>query len=364
MKRACAMPLGAEGRPVRSAWLAAWLKACLALLAVSASAHEVRPAYLRIEAAESTQGAAAERAPVERYNVLWKQPLTAGRLLGLTPVFPDGCEPTPAALDAAGNALARRFTLVCEQGLRGGTVAIDGLEATLTDVMLHVTLADGTRLSHLLKPTSPSFVVGEDRAAPLLAHLSLGIEHLLFGIDHVLFVVALLFFLPVGAGGRGLGKLVKTITAFTVAHSVTLGVSALGWLRVPQAPVEAVIALSIVFLAVERLRAVPRRAALPTVTAEHTWVVAFVFGLLHGFGFAGALADIGLPRENLLAALFLFNVGVEIGQLAVVAVGLGVVWALARARIQPPRHVALAPLYAIGAFAAYWFVARTAAIVA
>lgn len=330
-----------------------------AALAAGALAHEVRPAYLRIEAAP-----AAERAesgePAERYDVLWKQPLASGRLLPLAPVFPDGCEATPAATDAAtAGALVRRFTLVCPRGLRGGTVAVDGLQGTITDVMLHVTLADGTRLAHLLKPAAPAFVVGGDGGASVLAHLTLGIEHLLFGFDHILFVVALLYFVPASPRRRRIRKLVQTVTAFTVAHSVTLGVSALGWLTVPQAPVEAVIALSILFLVVEKLR-----GAANTLTANHTWVVAFAFGLLHGFGFAGALADIGLPRDAVLASLFLFNVGVEIGQLAVVAAGLALAWLPSAVGVRVPPTVAYAPLYAIGVLSAYWFVARTVAIVA
>ena len=341
---------------------------CAAALAAGALAHEVRPAYLRIEAvsaAESRETAAGGETAkssetAERYDVLWKQPLAAGRLLPLAPVFPDGCEASPAGTDAAtAGALARRFTLVCPRGLRGGTVAIDGLQGTITDVMLHVTLADGTRYARLLKPAAPAFVVGGDGGASVLAHLTLGIEHLLFGFDHILFVVALLFFVPASPRRRRIRKLVQTVTAFTVAHSVTLGVSALGWLTVPQAPVEAVIALSILFLVVEKLRGTAN-----TITANHTWVVAFAFGLLHGFGFAGALADIGLPRDAVLASLFLFNVGVEIGQLAVVAAGLALAWLPGAVGVRVPPAVAYAPLYAIGVLSAYWFVARTVAIVA
>ena len=322
----------------------------MALLAATAAAHEVRPAYLRIAAAGE------EQADAQRYDVFWKQPLG---LAHLTPRFPESCEAVPAGVDArTPGALARRYTLTCEAGLRGGAVAVDGLAGTITDVLLQVTLADGTRVSSLLTPASPSVVIGGSGGAPVFAHLRLGVEHLLFGYDHILFVVALMFFLPSRPGRTRVAKLVKTVTAFTVAHSVTLGVSALGWLKMPQAPVEAVIALSILFLAVEKLR-----GSEGTLTASHTWVVAFAFGLLHGFGFAGALANIGLPRENVLAALFLFNVGVEIGQLAVVAAGLALAWLLTAAHIRLPRQVVQAPLYAIGTLSAYWFVARTAAIV-
>ncbi len=337
------------------------LACCVALLAATAGAHELRPAYLRIAALgedghEVDAEASERKAGAQRYDVFWKQPLG---LTHLTPRFPDGCEAAPAGVAArTPGALARRYALTCKAGLRGGEVAVDGLAGTITDVLLQVTLADGTSISSLLTPGSPSVIVGGSGGAPVFAHLRLGVEHLLFGYDHILFVVALMFFLPSRPGRARVAKLVKTVTAFTVAHSITLGVSALGWLQMPQAPVEAVIALSILFLAVEKLR-----GAQGTLTANHTWVVAFAFGLLHGFGFAGALANIGLPRENVLAALFLFNVGVEIGQLAVVAAGLALAWLLTIARIPLPKHVVHAPLYAIGALSAYWFVARTAAIV-
>ena len=145
---------------------------------------------------------------------------------------------------------------------------------------------------------------------------------MLFGFDHILFVIGLMFFISKP------GPLIKTITAFTIAHSITLGLSALELVRLSQAPVEAVIALSILFLAVERLR-----GAEATITARHTWIVAFVFGLLHGFGFAGALADIGLPKGNALWALFLFNLGVEIGQLMIVAAALTVVACVRHAKL-------------------------------
>ena len=313
-----------------------------------AAGHEVRPAYLQISAVAD----AAEESPA--YDVLWKQPLTGGRLLPLVPVFPEGCTVEATGVDAvASAALVRRSRLHCAHGLRGGAVAVDGLAGTITDVMLHVTLADGTQLTQLLKPTAPAAVIGDGGAASVLAYLGLGVEHLLLGFDHILFVLSLLFFVTRPAA------LVKTVTAFTVAHSITLGLAALELARLPAAPVEAVIALSIVFLAVEKLRGGNR-----SLTAEHTWLVAFAFGLLHGFGFAGALADIGLPKDNALWALFLFNVGVEIGQLAIVAVALALLWVLRRTGIRVPPRLVEVPLYASGSIAAYWFVSRAAAIVA
>ena len=321
----------------------------LALLAsasaLPAAGHEVRPAFLRLDAEAAGGGA-------ERYQVLWKTPLTAGRRLPLAPVFPPSCSISKAAVDAvAGDAVVERWQLACPQGLRG-EVAVDGLAATITDVVLHIAFADGARIATVLTPERPALTVGAEEGTDAASYLRLGISHMLFGFDHILFVLALLFFL------QRLGPLVKAVTAFTAAHSITLGLSALALVSLPQAPVEAVIALSIVFLAVEKLR-----GAEDTITVRHTWLVAFAFGLLHGFGFAGALADIGLPKENLLLALLLFNLGVEVGQLAAVGVGLALAWAVAKIVPRLPRQVVLAPLWASGSLAAYWFVSRTAAIV-
>ena len=315
------------------------------LLCAAAGAHEVRPAYLQIVPLAGSDTA---------YDVLWKRPLAGNRLLPLAPVFPARCAVSPAAVDTAtGDALLQRMRLDCPGGLRGATIAIDGLSQGLTDVMLHVALADGTRLSRLLKPASASTVVGASASATTLGYLALGVEHLLLGPDHILFVVSLLFFVARPAA------LIKTVTAFTVAHSITLGLSALELVRLPQTPVEAVIALSILFLVVEKLRPVEH-----SITADHTWLVAFAFGLLHGFGFAGALAELGLPKDDALAALLLFNIGVEVGQLGVVAVALGLVRAVRKTRLDVPAWVVHAPLYASGCVAAYWLVSRTVAMVA
>ena len=316
--------------------------ALLALVAVTGHGHEVRPAYLGI----------TETAP-NTYDVLWKQPLLGDRRLPLEPALPEHCTlELQQVADVQRAALIQRWQADCgELGLVGQRIGIDGLTATLTDVLVNVALADGTAVSRLLRPEAPYFVLEAGQGQAVLGYLVLGIEHLLFGIDHILFVIGLMFFIS------RLGPLVKTITAFTVAHSITLGLSALEVVRLSQAPVEAVIALSILFLAVEKLRGTEG-----TLTARHTWIVAFAFGLLHGFGFAGALADIGLPKAGALWALFLFNVGVEIGQLLIVAAALALLGALRWASITPPKWVTNAPLYGMGAVASYWLVSRTAVI--
>ena len=319
-----------------------------ALVGVCALGHEVRPAYLRIDAVSE-----------ERYDVLWKVPLAGGLELPLAPVFPADCTAIETGLNAvAADALVRRFKLHCPNGLRGGTVAVDGLSNTITDAMLHVALADGTRIAGVLRGAEPALVIDEAASAPVLGYFRLGVDHLLFGFDHILFVLSLLYFLHRPTTWARAKALATAVTAFTVAHSITLGLAALDLVRLPQAPVEAVIALSILFLAVERLRGTQR-----SLTVDHTWIVAFAFGLLHGFGFAGALADIGLPPENLPVALFLFNVGVEAGQLVVVAAALLFIWLLAKVPLTIPQRVVNAPLAISGCLAAYWFVGRTVAIV-
>ena len=304
-------------------------------------AHEVRPAYLEINATGENE-----------YSVIWKQPLLNGRPLSLQPDFPSDCVRSSTRIEALGTeALIERIELQCASSLKGRIVGVSGLTKTLTDVLVRAQLGNGVTTT-LLRPESPTTKLGTGRSAPLASYLRLGIEHLLFGIDHVLFVIGLMFFLD------RIGPLVKTITSFTVAHSLTLGISAIGLVRIPQAPIEAVIALSILFLATEKLR-----GTTDTLVAQRTWLIAFIFGLLHGFGFAGALNDIGLPRENLLLALLLFNLGVELGQLVVVGAALLVAHATSRWFSPTPRMVWQAPVYGMGAIASFWFVSRTASIV-
>ena len=304
-------------------------------------AHEVRPAYLEINATGENE-----------YSVIWKQPLLNGRPLSLQPDFPSDCARSSTRIEALGTeALIERIELQCASSLKGRIVGVSGLTKTLTDVLVRVQLGNGVTTT-LLRPESPTTKLGTGRSAPLASYLRLGVEHLLFGIDHVLFVIGLMFFLD------RIGPLVKTITSFTLAHSLTLGISAIGLVRIPQAPIEAVIALSILFLATEKLR-----GTTGTLVARRTWLIAFIFGLLHGFGFAGALNDIGLPRENLLLALLLFNLGVELGQLVVVGAALLVAHATSRWFSPTPRMVWQAPVYGMGAIASFWFVSRTASIV-
>jgi hydrogenase/urease accessory protein HupE len=228
------------------------------------------------------------------------------------------------------------------------------LEATLTDALVRVTFLDGSTWVQRLTPRQPASLIPARPSAWSVAgtYLALGVEHILTGIDHLLFVLALLLLT------KGPWRLVKTVTAFTVAHSVTLALATLGIVHVPSRPVEAVIALSIVFVAAEIVQARRGRAGL---AARMPWIVAFIFGLLHGFGFAGTLSAIGLPEGQIPMALLFFNLGVEVGQLLFVAAVLALVAGARRIPMAWPRWAGLVPPYAIGSLAMFWVIQRVAA---
>jgi hydrogenase/urease accessory protein HupE len=318
--------------------------ACLAAIAAApAAAHEVRPAYLELR--ESAAG---------ELDLLWKTPMVGDLRLPVWPQLSGASEEiAPVATRKAGGAALQTWRLRLDGPLRGRTLRIDGLTATMTDVLVRAELADGTNWIERLTPQSPETTIPLRQGAGEVAatYLKLGVEHILLGVDHLLFVLALLLVTD------GTLRLVKTVTAFTVAHSITLALATLGFVHVPSAPVEAVIALSIVFVAAEIVRA--RRGAAG-LTARSPWIVAFAFGLLHGFGFAGALSEIGLPQGQIPLALLLFNVGVEAGQLVFVAAVLAYVALARRARLTLPRWAEPAPAYAIGSVAMLWVLERVA----
>jgi len=307
-------------------------------------AHEVRPAYL-----ELTETAA------DSFAVLWKVPARGDYRLSLHARLPDGCADVgQRTVTDADAAFIARWTVACAGGLAGKTIAIDGLTATYTDVILRIAYLDGTTQSSRLTPAEPGVAVA---AAPTgwqtaKAYFSLGVDHILLGIDHLLFVLALLILI------RRLRPLVETITAFTVAHSITLAAAALGWADAPQPPVEAAVALSIAMVAAEVIRAERGRTDL---SIRHPWVVAFLFGLLHGFGFGGALREIGLPQKDVPLALLSFNLGVEAGQLLFVAVALLLIASLRKLVIVEPRRARQVVAYNIGGISAFWFISRLAA---
>jgi hypothetical protein len=326
--------------------IAVWfgLLAALLLPAQSARTHEVRPGFLELRETEAND-----------FLMTWKVPALGAFRLGMEPRLPDFCRliGQPISLQAGG-AFIQHGRVSCDRGLAGQKIAIDRLDATLTDVLVRIENADGSVRSARLTPSSPGFIVPV-QPRPLMvlrAYVRLGVEHILFGIDHLLFVLCLLLLV------RDIRRLLGTITAFTLAHSITLAAATLGFVRVSATPVEATIALSIVFLASELVRGEAGRSA---VTRSYPWLVAFSFGLLHGLGFAGALAEIGLPQGEIPLALFAFNVGVELGQLAFITAVL----LLARlVRVVPLRLPAWAPDtagYAIGAMASFWVFSRLAA---
>jgi hydrogenase/urease accessory protein HupE len=320
----------------------------LALLApAAANAHEVRPALLQL-----TEG------PAGTWTAFWKQPAVGDMALSLTPHLSSGwLETAPADQYAAPGYLVKVWTLRATAPLDGQTVTIQGLEGSITDALVEIEQADGRRASAVLTPQSPSLTLHLSGPAVLAmpAYLKLGIEHILTGVDHLLFVLGLL--LLVGLNWR----IVKTVTGFTVAHSITLTAAALGWIHVDAAVVEVLVALSIVFVAAELI---PRRGGKETLTRRFPWVVAFVFGLLHGLAFAGGLAAVGLPHGAVAGALLLFNLGVEIGQLIFLAAAAGVILALRRVRASWPRRegawVRSTAPYAIGVLSTFWFFERLA----
>ena len=321
----------------------------LLLLCSNASAHEVRPGYLEIKSA----GSNGDSSPVI-YDVLWKVPVKGPVKLVISVVLPEDCKArAPVSSQVIDAARIERWQVSCAGDIAGGIVSIDGLQNTITDVLLRLQHAGGSSETVRLTPTQASYEVQGEQAMSEVAitYLILGVEHILLGIDHLLFVFALLLIVS------GWRRLVATITAFTVAHSITLVSATLGWVQVPQQPVEAVIALSILFLATEIVHGLRGR---PALTARQPWIVAFVFGLLHGFGFAGALAEVGLPQQAIPLALLFFNVGVELGQLVFVAAVLVLGQLLQSIGSMPIRQGQLAASYVIGGLAAMWTIERVA----
>ena len=315
--------------------------AVLLLLQGTGLTHELRPGFLEIK-----------QTGAETYDVRFKVPARGDMRLGLYVRMPRACsDAEPARTERAGNAILDQFVARCPGGLAGREVAIDGLSGTYTDVVVRVELAGGTVQATRLTPDQPSFAVA---ATPTWVdtgrtYFLLGVEHILLGVDHLLFVLALLLLV------RNPWMLVKVITAFTVAHSITLAAAALGWAQIPQAPVEAVIALSIMFVAAESIR---QKRHENDLASKAPWLIAFAFGLLHGLGFGGALKEIGLPQSDVPLALLTFNLGVEAGQLlfvlAVIALK-AIADRLLTIKLPMARTITS---YGIGSLAAVWFVQR------
>ena len=294
---------------------------------------------------------------------MWKVPGRGeDQRLGLYVELPAGCtNVTQPRASMVNGAVTERWRVTCAGGLRGGTIRIAGLSATMTDVLARLERLDGATQVTRLTPSAPSFVVAAPAGAMGMArtYTVLGVEHILSGIDHLLFVLALILIT------RGGWTLVKTVTAFTVSHSITLSLASLGYVHVPQRPVEAAIALSIVFVAAEILR---ERQGHVGIAARAPWIVALIFGLMHGLGFAGGLSEAGLPDGHIPTALLFFSIGVETGHFLFIGVVLSLIALGQRAasRLTPLGHrqlaaIQLLPPYAIGSVAMFWVIQRLAA---
>jgi hypothetical protein len=317
--------------------------AALLSYAPPTQAHESRPAYLEI----------TETAP-GRYEILWRTPLLSGMQLPVVVKLPDGAravtEPTVRELP---DSLVERRVIDAGGSLIGRRVEFLGLQATITDVLVRVRLHDGGDSSIIVRPTQPWFIVTGPRGALEVAGSFVlhGIQHISFGVDHLLFLLGLLLIV------EDRWMLFKTVTAFTVAHSITLAIATFGYADAPVVPLNAAIALSILFLGPEIVRSWRGGTSL---TIRRPWLVAFAFGLLHGFGFAGALTGAGLPAKDLPLALLSFNVGVEAGQVAFVAAVFLLERSFRQLEIRWPAWAQVLPGYAVGSLGAFWTIQRTA----
>lgn len=316
-----------------------------ATFVVELSAHEMRPAYLQLRQTGATT-----------YDLFWKVPAIGDSMrLSLYAEMPLKCSNLAQPRGSfSGGAYTEQWSVTCKGGLSGSTIRINGLTATLTDVLVRLERLDGSTQVTRLTSSVPSFVV---EAAPrrlevVRTYLVLGIEHILTGVDHLLFVSGLLLLVS------GFRRLLMTVSAFTLSHTVSLTLATLGFVHVPPAPVEAVIALSILFVAYEVLR---KRENPQRLVQRKPWLVAFSFGLLHGLGFAGGLSAAGLPAGHIPLALGFFSAGVEVGHFSFVAVAVTLIVLVRRWTVKLPPWSWRVPPYAIGGASAYWLIARLAA---
>lgn len=307
-------------------------------------AHELQPSSMEIRQLTS-----------ERFEVIWRAPIYYQKAHPARLQLPVAWQPVgePSVRQLPDAALHRHVIDVPGGVVDGAVIHFVGLESTITDVFARFVWLDGSETTAVARPSQPWIKVMAQRSAWQVAldYTVLGIDHILSGFDHLTFVFALLLIV------NGARRLLITVTAFTLAHSITLAAATLGMLWVPGPPIEAMIALSILFLANELVKV---NNGLPSLTARYPWSVAFTFGLLHGFGFAGALAEVGLPQNELPVALLMFNVGVELGQLLFISVILLILLLLKRLRSEWPASIRQVPAYGIGGIAAFWLIERVA----
>lgn len=316
------------------------LLALIFFFAAPVHADELRPGYLEL----------TQKSPT-LWHMVWKAPIRGGLATNARPELPAFCTVSPPRRELVEAAVVAVFEVSCAAPLSGKAVGLTGLDASFTDALVRIVPLDRPIQAARLTADAPTTQVQAKAARSQVAktYFALGVEHILTGYDHLLFVLSLVLLL---VGGW---KIAKTVTAFTVAHSLTLIGTTLHLVSVPRQPVEVCIALSIVFLSVEIVKA---RPGMPRLSERIPWLVAFAFGLLHGFGFAGALAEIGLPEGEIPMALLTFNLGVEIGQLMIVTAGLVVLTAIRRFAAPRFRSVQIGVAYAIGSIAAFWMLER------
>lgn len=316
----------------------------LALLFMTniSAADEIRPGYLELN--EETPGT---------FSVLWKVPQIKNQRPVIEAHFPTGCSNKSEIISQViNNAILKRWYIHCTDSIHGQRISIEDPGNSNTEVLLRLKWLDGEESTALVRPSAPFYIIPEKSSSTdiVTTYLLLGTEHILLGVDHLLFVFALLLIVS------STRRLVITITAFTIAHSITLGAATLGYVHVPQQPVEAIIALSILFLAVEIVHGKQGR---PGYAARWPWLVAFIFGLLHGFGFAGALSEIGLPQQSIPLALVFFNIGVELGQLFFVLAVVVLSWLLHHLKQEKLLNRAeTAVTYSIGGISSFWLFER------
>ncbi len=317
-------------------WFCVGLALAITAHMPDAWAHEARPAYLEIK----------ETAPGQ-FSVLWRTPLLSGMRLPVMLKLPDNARniKEPSLQELADSLVERRWIDAGPTGLAGKRIEFVGLQGTITDVLVRVEMLDGRKSTTIARPSQPWVELAASQTSWGVAgtYIVQGIRHILFGADHMLFVLGLLLIV------KDRWMLLKTVTAFTVAHSITLAIATLGFAEAPMLPLNAAIALSILFLGPEIERSWRGETSF---TIRHPWVVAFAFGLLHGFGFASALTSAGLPRHELPLALVTFNVGVEIGQLSFVALVLLLERSFRVLEVRWPRWTQAVPGYTVGSLAA------------
>lgn len=290
------------------------------------------------------------------YLVTWKRPIKGNNVPKLDIGFDAETQQIgPRSTEITGSGIVERWKVQRKQGLEGMEISIEGLLGSSYQVLLRIPGPNQGILTAVLNTETPQFTIPSDQSklfeSTFLAYLGLGFEHILEGIDHLLFVLALMLLIP------NIKNLLITVSTFTLAHSFTLIGASLGWIQVSGPPVEAAIALSIVFLARELVLIQQGRESL---AARFPWMVSFAFGLLHGMGFAGALAEIGLPETEVISALFAFNIGVELGQVAFIAVIVLLLIAIRNIRLRISARLRNLPAYLIGCIASLWFLERLA----